>query len=263
MSPTPSAAFVTIATDRYVQFVAPLLASCRQFFLTDWAVTPMVPTDRPEAVAVETHRIEHAVWPSVTLRKFGTLARFEARLASFDYVYLCDADMRFVAPVGREVLGELTAAQHPGFFDRPESAFSYERRPESAAYVAPGLGQHYYSAAFVGGSTNSFMAVCREIHAQIEADLGRGIVALWHDESHLNRYLVGHPPTVILSPAFCYPEDWSLPFEPRLMALEKDHLVVRHGLLWGSVLKALHEFWQTAQRGGRVLRRAQASLRKN
>lgn len=263
MSPTPSVAFVTIATDRYVQFVAPLVASCRKFFLTDCAVTPIVLTDRPEAVAVETHRIEHAVWPAVALRKFGSLARFEARLASFDYVYLCDADMRFVAPVGRDVLGELTAVQHPGFFDRPASTFSYERRPESAAYVAPGLGQHYYSAAFVGGSTSSFMAVCREIHAQIEADLDCNIVALWHDESHLNRYLVEHPPTVTLSPAYCYPESWSLPFEPRLLALDKDHLVVRHGRLVGSLLKALHGLWQTARRAGRILRRTQASLLRN
>lgn len=29
-------------------------------------------------------------------------------------------------------------------------------------------------------------------------DFANGIIATWHDESHWNRYLIEHPPTVVL-----------------------------------------------------------------
>ena len=39
-----------------------------------------------------------------------------------------------------------------------------------------------------------------------EADLAAGIVARVHDESHVNRFWASHPPAVVLSPAYMYPE---------------------------------------------------------
>ncbi len=32
-----------------------------------------------------------------------------------DYLFATDADMRFVGPVGDEILAKLVATQHPGF----------------------------------------------------------------------------------------------------------------------------------------------------
>jgi len=260
MSPTPTIAFVTLATSRYLEFVAPLLASCRQHFLTDCAVTPIVLTDRTDAVSVESHRIEHLPWPGVTLRKFGALERIHARLSQFDYVYLCDVDMRFDAPVGREVLGDLVAVQHPGFFDRSVSEFSYERRTASRACIPQGRGRRYYCAAFLGGRSTGFLDACAEIQTGVDADSARGIVAVWHDESHWNHYLVDHPPTVDLPPSYCYPEGWTLPFPPRLVALEKDHVTMRYGWLRGLAAKAGRKLRHHVRI---VLRRLAATIRRN
>jgi histo-blood group ABO system transferase len=48
--------------------------------------------------------------------------------------------------------------------------------------------------------------MCRSISKNIAIDEKNGVMALWHDESHLNRYCVTHIPETILSPSFIYPE---------------------------------------------------------
>ena len=63
----------------------------------------------------------------------------------------------------------------------------------------------------------------------IEADRANGVTAVWHDESHLNRYLRAHPPKR-LTPAYCYPESgWPhlAHLAPVIVALDKDHAYFR------------------------------------
>jgi histo-blood group ABO system transferase len=234
----PAVAFVTLATGRYAAFTGPLLASVRKHFLRGCDVTPIVLSDRPEAVPGMAWPIAHRPWPEVTLFKFGSLGQFRDRLETFDYVYLCDADMRFVNQVGEEVLGEVVAVRHPGFFNKPRSAFTYEHRPGSTAFIPPDQGTDYYAGGFLGGRSSALLDICAVIHARIEDDGRRKVVAVWHDESHWNRYLAEHPPTVALSPAYCYPEGWNLPFTPRLIALDKDHDTIRAGVVRGLALKS-------------------------
>jgi hypothetical protein len=55
-----------------------------------------------------------------------------------------------------------------------------------------------------------------------------GIVARWHDESHWNRYLIDHPPSLVLSPSYCcYPDGRSAEFEPRISVVLKDAALMR------------------------------------
>jgi histo-blood group ABO system transferase len=140
-----------------------------------------------------------------------------------DYLFMCDADMRFVGTVGDEILGDVVATIHPGFFSQPADGCSFDRNPNSRAFVRPGTGRRYYAGGFQGGRTEHYMAAVQTIAGRIDEDEANGVMALWHDESHWNRYLVDQPPMVELSPAYCYPEGWRLPFEQRLLALNKNH----------------------------------------
>jgi len=48
------------------------------------------------------------------------------------------------------------------------------------------------------------------------------VMAVWHDESHLNKYAVEHEAEIKpLSPAYCYPEGWNLPFDKKIISLDK------------------------------------------
>lgn len=159
-------------------------------------------------------------WPAATLYRYHAL--LEADLAGYDYIYLCDADMRFEADVGDEILGEIVATQHPGFVGKKD--LPYEDRPESTAFVRS--GSTYYAGGFVGGERDAFLYLASLMAFAIDEDDEHGIVARWHDESHLNRILAATPPTVTLDPSYCIPDDesgypWLWRYERKLVALDK------------------------------------------
>ena len=143
----------------------------------------------------------------------------------FDYLFAVDADMLFVAPVGSEILSKRVATQHPGFVGKRGT---YETNRASAAYVAPQEGKTYFAGGFYGGERESFFSMMETVVANIEQDLHSDYIAIWHDESHLNRYFIDNPPTKILSPSYCYPETWNLPYTKRLLALDKNHHKMRN-----------------------------------
>jgi histo-blood group ABO system transferase len=165
-------------------------------------------------------------WPDATIYRYAVILEQAARMADASHVFLIDADMRFVAPVGQEILAPLVATTHPGYVGLRGT---YEQRPESTAFVGDGEGTTYICGAFVGGERDPFLALAEAVQANVAGDAARGITALWHDESHLNRYLIDHPPNLVLSPSYCYPEHdryyvrniWSQPYERRILALVK------------------------------------------
>jgi histo-blood group ABO system transferase len=222
------AAMLVIATNKYIRFVAPLWESAKKHFLKGHDVTMFVFTDAdsvPDGCVKVPHF--HEPWPGPTLHRYHTFLKARDQLLTQDYLYYSDADMLFVNSVGDEVIGDLVATIHPGFYNKPKTEFSYERRPESMAYIAPGHGSHYFAGGFNGGRAATFLRMAEEIKAWCDQDERKGIVPVWHDESFLQRFLIGNPPTVKLSPSYCFPEAWSLPFEKRLLALDKNHAEMR------------------------------------
>jgi histo-blood group ABO system transferase len=166
-------------------------------------------------------------YPRETLFRYNTILTQEELLLGYDYLFYSDADMRFVADVKPEDIFSrgLTATLHPGFIG---TSGTPERRPESRAYVPVRAKNSYFAGGFIGGRLDCFLPMARDIAADVKLDEGRGITAIWHDESHLNRYLYDHPPSKILSPSFCYPEGykgqwgWSPEqYPPKLVACNK------------------------------------------
>jgi histo-blood group ABO system transferase len=216
-----------VATGKYDQFVAPLVESARKYFCCDDNVTFFVFTDGviPEAQDIVRIEQKRLGWPYDTMMRFGIYASHADIFSEMDYLFATDADMLFVGKVGREIFSELVATQHPGFVT---SRGTYETNFESRAYVAPHEGSIYCAGGFLGGRKNAFLQACAEINKRIEEDLKNNIVAVWHDESHWNRYLIDHPPTKVLTPSYCYPERWDMPYIKRLLALDKNHSEFRN-----------------------------------
>ena len=239
---------LTIATNKYVEFAKPLYESVEKHFLPGHTVNIFLFTNKVESPEVTellnlyptrdsvgaTNRCElhvfhqeHKPWPHMTLDRYKIFQQ-AAPFTDYDYVFYTDIDMRFVACVGDEVLGELVGTCHPGFFNKSRSAWTYETRPESKAYIAPNEGNMYFAGGFQGGSGIQYTEAMFEIAQKVQEDQEKGITAIWHDESHWNRYLKDNPPTVILSPSYCFPESWHhLPFHKRLLALDKNHAEFR------------------------------------
>ena len=219
---------LVIATNKYTSFLQPLISSADNYFLKDQEVTYFVFTNKDLNLQsnrdIINTKVEHKPWPWMTFGRYEIFDNNADLFKNMDYLYYCDADMRFVGDVGTEILGDTVGTFHPGFLGRRGTP---EVRWNSTACVHAHESMRYYAGGFNGGSRRGYLDMANTLAKNIRADEENGITAVWHDESHLNRYFCTKPPIVKLDPGYCYPESWDLPFEKRLLALDKDHQEIR------------------------------------
>lgn len=227
-------AVLTIATNKYIQFIKPLHDSIKKNFLSDHNVDMFCFTDKdvPDGV-IKIHQ-EHMPFPYPTLMRYHIFYKNIEHYKKYDAVYYCDADMLFIDKIGNEVLSDLTVVKHPGFWYKSKNEFSYQRNPISVAAVALNEGDYYFAGGFNGGF--KYLELCKALVEMIDKDLQKNICAIWHDESYLNRYLIDNKPTNILSPSYCFPDPRDknriinlrlTEFKPKLIALDKNHKEIR------------------------------------
>ena len=225
---------LTIATNKYIQFVERLYNNIEENFLNGHEIQGLLFTEHDVETSdnIRVSKIEHEPWPMPTLKRYNYFVKEKEFISQFDYCYYFDVDMSIVDKVGDEVLGDLVATMHPyqSFYAKGDR--SYDRNPKSLAYVKTGdEGPHYYAGGFNGGSTKRFLEMADVIADRVNKDLENDIIALWHDESHLNRYLIDNPPTVSLTPSYVFAEEQmgnsDYPYEPKIIALKKDHNELR------------------------------------
>lgn len=185
---------------------------------------------------------EPAEWPLPTLHRYHLFLREEEKLKDYDYIFYCDADMLFVAPVGDEILGEdLTAAQMPMYATKRGLIPPYEPNPESSAFIPrPGRVSNkngrkmfeplYFAGGFQGGRSEKFIEAMQVMKANIDKDFSNNYIAIWNDETHWNKYCFSNPPSVVLSPSYVYPDSlikgyyipiWGKNYVPKIVTLTK------------------------------------------
>lgn len=219
-----------IATNKYSQFIQPLIDSADKYFLPGEEVTYFIFTD--QSIDIQTNRnyikvdTEHREWPWMTLGRYKIFSNSSDILKGMDYLYYCDADMRFENLVGQEILSELVATQHHGYYMKRGTP---ETNTMSLACVYPNEEMQYFAGGFNGGSSESYLKMAKTLSKNIDIDFSNEIIAIWHDESHLNRYLIDNNPTKILNPSYCFYEHIVDPrFERKLVALKKNHEEIRN-----------------------------------
>jgi histo-blood group ABO system transferase len=223
-----------IATNKYTRFLQPIIDSADIFFLNGFDVTYFIFTNQKIDIKsnrnIKSINVEHKEWPWMTLGRYKIFADSYEELSKMDYLFYTDADMKFVNHVGEEILSDRVGTLHPGFFHNPSSSnVALEKRPESLAYLPTNTIKNYYAGGFNGGTSKEFLKMSQTISKNIEIDLEKhNIIAEWHDESHMNRYFYENNPTLELSPSYCYPESWNLPFDKKLLALDKNHNEIRN-----------------------------------
>jgi histo-blood group ABO system transferase len=217
-----------VATGRYIQFARPLIDSAEKYFLPGHNRTYYVFTDHLDQVPSDKNVVgiyyKKIGWPYDTLLRCSAYHNNQSFFEKEEYLFACDADLLFVDTVGDEVLGKLVATLHPGFVDKRGT---YDTNSQSTACVQKHEGTHYFAGAFYGGQKNEFIKIATTMLNNIKKDQEKNVMALWHDESHLNRYFIDNKPEVILSPSYCFPQGSYLAYQPRLMALNKNHSQVR------------------------------------
>ena len=229
-------AFVTIATNKYISFAENLLDSLGQFAFMDANVKTdlFVFSNIPQIFDLKNGRIKakgimttHVPFPLISLLRYHYYSSCQ-QLEEYDYVFHIDCDMQLMDHVGHEILGERVCTLHPGFLTEnlPEN-FPYDRNISSNAYIKIGSGTNYYQNCFQGGTSKEFLNMCNVLKIKCEEDLRKNYIALWHDESYMNRYMVTNPPTVVLPPTYAQPQSWPSFGPTKIMHLDKNHLEMR------------------------------------
>ena len=223
-----------IATGKYHVFVPPLLASIEKYFFTnhDLILYLFSETDFIDRTKIDRTKIVHIStvhepFPLCTLHRYRRFSD-AADLIDTDYLFYCDADMLFVDKVDEEILPnlseQLTVVRHPGYWKGGWGSPNTDIK--SKAWLPQNKRINYFCGGFNGGETNAFLSMSGELARNIENDSQNGAMAEWHDETHLN-WFMAHKYPKILTPSYCYPENWKLPFKPKLLALDKNHSEIR------------------------------------
>ena len=163
--------------------------------------------------------IPHVPFPHITLERYHRYVEYRHLYEDCDYVFHFDADMQ-VIQAGDEMLKPLVAVRHPLFYG---GGGSWETRPASTAFVPEDLRQGYYCGGIQGGTPAHYLGMASILAERIDQDRQNGILAEWHDESHWNWFLANHPNVFDeLDAGYCYPEEKTIPFDKKIMALNKD-----------------------------------------
>ncbi|XP_067873563.1 N-acetyllactosaminide alpha-1,3-galactosyltransferase-like isoform X7 [Heterodontus francisci] len=156
---------------------------------------------------VKSFKVEkHKRWQDISMFRMKTISKLidDHIRHEANYVFCFDVDQRFEGRFGTETLSESVALLHAWFYRRPKFLYSYDLNPHSAAYMGTTAGDFYYHAAVFGGTWQCVKNLTETCHRGIMQDKQNNVEALWHDESHLNKYFWLHKPTKVLSPEYCW-----------------------------------------------------------
>ncbi|XP_042333703.1 putative glycosyltransferase 6 domain-containing protein 1 isoform X2 [Sceloporus undulatus] len=207
------------------------LSSADIFFMAGHKVVFYIMVDNPAKVpAVELGPLRtmkvfqisrQRRWQDISMIRMKVIADLiESHIRhEVDFLFCMDVDQIFEDDYGVEALDESVAQLHAWFYKKEKESFTYERNPESAAYIPYGEGDYYYHGAVFGGTPMRVLNLTRECYEGIRRDKRQNYEAVWHDESHLNKYYLLNKPTKLLSPEYCWDYKIGIPEEIRSVKL--------------------------------------------
>ncbi|KAM9367103.1 N-acetyllactosaminide alpha-1,3-galactosyltransferase-like [Symphorus nematophorus] len=210
-----SVALTVFAVGRYLDaYLKTFLTSAEQHFMLGLPVTYYVFTDLPEQVpdiklaprrSLKVIQVtKHSRWQDISMMRMKTISEaIESEIRHHCvYVFCFDVDQEFKGRFGSEALGDSVALLHAHYYKLPKEMFTYDRNPKSKAFME--TGDFYYHAAIFGGFWQNVKKLADACYDSIMEDKVNNVEALWHDESHLNKYFWLHKPSRLLSPEYCW-----------------------------------------------------------
>lgn len=228
-------AVLYICTGDYIIFWKEFYDSFQKFFLPESFKEYFVFTDAGEIYGQNYENIHKVYqgnlgWPGNTLKRFHMFMDIEERLEVFDFIFFFNSNL-----VCQEIITEkeflpqknqnLVVVKHPGWVNDMRLFYTYERRPKSQAYIPYNKGKYYVCGGVNGGRAAFYVKLIEDLRNAIDMDLERGIIARYHDESHLNKYILGRTDVRILGPEYCYPEGYNLSCRTKLLLLNKSNYI--------------------------------------
>lgn len=213
-------AILFIGTQKYINFLPKYYETIKKKFLPNTKKDFFVYTDQVKYPFLSgkkdifVYPIEHGIWPYSALRKYKFINKARNKLKGYSHIIFLDADMYI-----NEIITEkeffchdkpLFSLQHPNFIGK---IGQFDRNPRCMACVKKGEDlSTYWQSCIWGGKTKYVLPLIKELERRTDIDIKNDVVALWHDESHLNKYLVERKNLVhTYDPSYAYPEKRMIP----------------------------------------------------
>ena len=231
-------AITFIGTNKYLDFLPKYYENIEKYFLpnsekTIFAFTDGELNDTPDNLKV--YHQEHLEWPFITLKRFEIINKAREEIEKHDWIVFIDGDALPVTTITEEEFftdKPLFGVHHPchflGMEPHTQAPGAYDQNPDSEAYVdtSKGLPEVYYQGCFWGGKVPNVCAMIDELEARVNRDLEKDVVALWHDESQINKYFLERLDMVhTYGPEYAFPEVFKdyCQFSPKIVHLAKDN----------------------------------------
>jgi len=232
-------AIIFIGTGKYINFLPNYYENIEKNFLPNWEKTFLVFTDGkledpPENIIP--YYQEHLEWPYITLKRFEIINRARDQISKHDLLVFLDADTLVVDEVvEKEFVSDkpFFGVWHPchnlGMPPHNKLPGAFDTNPNSTACIDLSMdncSKYYYQGCLWGGKVPEILDMIDILNTKVNKDLENGVIALWHDESHLNKFFIENPDLVnTLGPEYAYPEVFAgyCDFEPKIVHLAKDN----------------------------------------
>ena len=226
-----------ICTWKYDVFWQEFYDSCEKNLLIDWNYEKhyFVWTDSNKIKEINRVHLfyqEDMWWPNNTLKRFHLFLSKKKELEKMDYLFFFNANLLFNMPIWEEILPDwddniVVSVTHPRYFMRNNRKFTYDRNPKSTAFIWKWEWSFYVQWWLNWWTVYSFFEMCKILSKNIDIDESNWIVALWHDESHINRYVYDLEMNwfwdkfKVLPPSFLYPEGSNFSFPAKIIMRDK------------------------------------------
>ena len=231
-------AIIFIGTNKYLNFLPTYYQGIMDNFLPNSQKIICTFTDghldahAPREIKV--YKQEHLAWPNITLKRFEIIKKARNFIETCDWLVFLDADTRVVSPITEEefftdkpyfgvhhpchALGMDPHTKYPGAFETNTNSRAGVTEEDDTSM--------YYQGCLWGGRVPEVMDMIEELDSRVEEDLSNDVIAVWHDESQLNKFYSEVKEDVhLLGPQYAYPEVFKdyCNFEPKIVHLAKDN----------------------------------------
>ena len=243
---------LSVATNIYIDYWRNMVLSLDDQLRDGEQIAAHVFTDQPEKafliqaeliyVKVYVHTIPSYRWPDATIRRYEIFSQFASEIKEKVLMHL-DADMLVLQDFYEEIIStaqknKMMLVAHPGFWKKSPSLKqkisnllfglkpkngSWENRKESRAFVAPTERKQYVCGGVWAGNREIFFELTDLLGAAVLNDRNKSVIAVWHDESHLNKWSSEND-YVLLTPKYCFVEEYKHleSLNPVILAVTKD-----------------------------------------
>lgn len=221
-----------IGIGRYACFWTDFYSSCQKNFVPEAEKHYYVFTDS-DSIAPSDHvtvfHQDDMGWPCNSLFRFKMFKRIEQHLKANDYLFFFNSNALIVSAISaKDILPEEEDFSAMSI-ETDINNMGHENRKASAAYIAKGEAAHYYSGALNGGKCLPYIELINECDRIVDTDLNNGIMPVWHDESVLNKFLIGKSIKTVYRD-MGKPENWSKPKNAKIILRRKESVLGRNWL---------------------------------